>query len=707
MKRHKIYLIFFILNYSFILCASELSINDIVEKRELLSPQKLKQLQWVAHTHNFSYIDKENSLIISDKRGAIKKVINLAQLNILLEASLVKFPTLSWLDNTRFWFIYQKNIYSYNYKSQVLDKINKIKAQAENIEAFSPQKIAFTVGPNIYVAINNSITQISFFSEDQHILNGHIVHREEFGINKGIFWSPDGNKIAYYRMDESMVEDYPFENFDTLPVTINYIKYPMAGRQSHHVSLMIYDIDKKTSTRINSGILDDYLTGVSWSPDSENIIINILSRGQNKITCNKYNINTGDLINTTFELATHNYINPLFSYYFYDNIHALWCSRHKGWFQLFSCDFDSKELKQCDFEARDIATCNGFNANKEEFFFTAYDKLALSRYGYLYSINDHAIQKLTPLDGTHTLLPSSDGSLILDIFSNNTTPYQVDLIDRKSNTNKNIYISPNPLHEYNIGNIRLHFLYSADNKDFLASRILYPPDFNPNHKYPALIYVYGGPGIQLVNNSWLYGARLWEIMMAQQGYIIFVLDNRGSAHRGLDFEQQSFGCLGKVEIEDQMQGVRCLQSMSYVDSERLGVFGWSFGGFMSLSLMLKKPHLFKAAVAGGAVVDWRYYEVMYTERYMKKPIDNPSGYEEANLLNYIHNLENKLLIISGTHDKVVLPIHTKLLTKKAIEYEKNIEQILYHNGDHHFDEKSDINMYKHITRFFEENLKEI
>lgn len=686
--------------------ASEiLTPHDIIYRKDELSPEKLVQLSWLPHSHSFSYIEKGTSLIVMNIDGEEIRRFDIKDLNSLINSSYKQFPNITWISDSRFWFQHDSKILTYDINADSYAEINKIKEDAENIVVFSPKRVAYTVGPNLYISIDGQISAITDFKPDQNIKNGHIVHRNEFGIDQGSFWSKSGKFLAYYRMDESMVDDYPFLDFRSNPVKINTIKYPMAGRTSHQVKLLIYDIEENTEVTLDTGEpADQYLTGVTWGLDDEHIYVNILNRAQNHLKTMAFDTKTGKQINTLFEHKAKKYINPQYGLYFTEKnpLKPLWCSAHTGFSELFELDIEARALLKRTYQRKDISSCLGFFGAEQKFFYHAFNIDYPEQMGFIYDgVNEIS---LTKEQGLHNIKPSSDGNYILDIFSNPKTPYRVNLISASGHYIKTIYKAQNPLANYKQVEFRLDTIRSADDKYDLYGRLLLPPNFDEKKQYPAILYVYGGPHVQIVQDRWLLGARLWEVMMAQKGYVVFSLDNRGSKNRGLEFEQETFHALGTAELADQMKGVSYLNNLAFVDKNRLGVYGWSFGGFMATSLMLKHPHVFKVGVAGGAVIDWGNYEVMYTERYMGLPEDNKIGYMNSNLLNFISELQGKFLIISGTHDDTVVPRNTELFIDEAIKQGKQIDSFFYPYGKHHFDIKSEYHLHEKITKYFEDNL---
>ncbi len=283
-------------------------------------------------------------------------------------------------------------------------------------------------------------------------------------------------------------------------------------------------------------------------------------------------------------------------------------------------------------------------------------------------------------------------------------PSVTQIIDNNGKTITGLNKSSNPLLDYKISRPKIFTLKTGNDID-LYCRIILPTDFDSTKSYPVIVYVYGGPHAQLVTNRWYLGRYdFWFQYMAQNGYIVFTIDNRGSDNRGLEFEQSTFRHLGTKEIEDQLVGINYLKSLSYVDSNRIGVFGWSYGGFMTTSLMLRTNDTYKVGVGGGAVIDWKYYEIMYTERYMDTPETNPEGYEEASLLNYVDNLNGKLLLVHGTSDPVVVWEHTLEFAKKTAHMNKPLDYFPYVGHGHGVRGKDAIHLYNKISNYFFDNL---
>ncbi|GAB4294501.1 MAG: S9 family peptidase [Ignavibacteriaceae bacterium] len=691
-----------------------LTLEEVIYNAARLSVQYPSHLKWIAGSSNYSLADDsaDDPLLLSVEAvsGKTDTIVSLSAINSQLRKAgadeLKQFPYLNWTDSDNFNFWAGNYLIGYNTSSGKVEILNSKPENAENIDFSIPEKIAFTVENNLFISVDGQVKQITN-DTIKGILNGQTVHRVEFGIYKGTFWSPGSDYLAFYRKDETMVTDYPVLNLSTRPASVDFIKYPMAGMTSEEVKVGVYDLNNDRITYLKTGKPEDqYLTGVTWSPDEKYIFIQQLNRDQNHMQLIKYDISSGEKVKVLFEEKNEKYVEPLNPLYFrpkHDD-QFIYISRNSGWNHLFLYDTSGNLIRQLTEGEWEVKDFSGFSSDGEKAFFTATKDSPLESNFYSVDISSGLITRITTESGVHNVQHNEDGSLFIDRYSGLDVPGRILLEDASGNTLREIFTGENPLKEYKLGKTEFITLKSSDGYD-LYGRIIYPPDFDEDKKYPVLVYVYGGPHAQLVTNSWLGGAGLWLNFMAQHGYIVFTLDNRGSANRGLEFEQVTFRNLGKYEIEDQLTGVEFLRSLHYVDAERMGVHGWSYGGFMTTSLMTRTPDIFRAGVAGGAVIDWSYYEVMYTERYMDTPEQNPDGFNESNLLNYVGSLKGKLLEVHGTSDPTVVWQHTLLFAEKAMKLGIDLDYYPYVGHQHGVRGKDRFHLYKKITDYFNQYLK--
>ncbi|HSG67196.1 MAG TPA: DPP IV N-terminal domain-containing protein, partial [Bacteroidales bacterium] len=636
--------------------ARELTIEDASYMNRNLMPESIRGLSWMGSTEYFTYTEDNTVMVRKAGSEKEKELFTLDDINrslgILGEDSLRRLPSFSWIDDNNGYFTANNKIYVYNITSNQLREMNDYPAEAQNTDMEKTSyAVAYTIDNNLYIALNGKKIQITN-DDNPGIINGQTVHRNEFGISGGTFWSPGGNFLAFYRKDETMVTDYPLVDVSTRIATQENIKYPMAGMQSHEVTLGIYDVKTGKTHFIKTGEpADQYLTCVSWGPDEENIYIAVLNRDQDHMKMNKYDVASGELVKTLFEEKSDKYVEPEDDLVFLNESPGqfIWISERDGYRHLYLFDANEGLIRQLTTGQWVVKDFLGLDPGDKYAYFTATMESPLNSDVFKVSLKNGEIEKISPKNGTHYANLSKGGKYFIDIFSDTLTSREYSVVSTGGKTLQVLQENADPLADYSIGKTTL-FTIDANDGTKLYCRMITPPDFDPGRKYPVIVYVYGGPHAQLVTNSWLGGASLFLYYMAQKGYIVFTLDNRGSENRGRDFEQAIFKKLGGLEVEDQARGVEYLRSLPYVDAGRIGVNGWSYGGFMTISLMLKRADDFKVGVCGGPVTDWKYYEIMYGERYMDTPETNPEGYESASLLNHAADLKGDLLIIHGTSD---------------------------------------------------------
>ena len=548
----------------------------------------------------------------------------------------------------------------------------------------------------------------------REIVYGQSVHRNEFGIEKGTFWSPDGQRLAFYRMDQSMVTDYP--QVDIFPRNAAYEpdKYPMAGMTSHKVTVGVYDLKTDKTVYLQTPLPLEgsgeacYFTNIAWSPDSKTVYMFELNRKQNDCRLVSYDATTGKKIAELYRETSDKYVEPMNPILFlpWDDTKFVMQSQKDGYNHLYLFDTSGKELKQLTSGKWVVMEILGFNKKQKTIIFKANKEHPLHHRLYSVSMTG-AIKQLETVDGVHNGLLSPSGNFLVDRFSTPTRSRVIDVVDitKKTPLHTNLLEAEDPWAGYQQPIFECGSIKAADGKTDLYYRMVKPAEFNPEKKYPTVVYVYGGPHANNIQASWHWASRTWETYMAQKGYIVFILDNRGSQYRGRDFEQVTFHQLGQIEMQDQMKGVDYLRTLSYIDMDRLGVHGWSYGGFMTISLMTNYPDVFKVGVAGGPVIDWKWYEVMYGERYMGTPQDNPEGYAKTSLISKAKNLKGKLQIITGYNDNTVVPQHCLSFLDACIKAGTQPDFFAYPGEEHNMRGHASVHLHERITQYFEDYLK--
>ncbi len=540
------------------------------------------------------------------------------------------------------------------------------------------------------------------------IVYGQAVHRDEFGIKKGAYFSPSGQLLAYYRMDQSMVEDYPLVDIFTREAKLDAIKYPMAGMTSHKVTVGIYNPKTEQTVWLQAGDpTDRYFTNISWAPDEKTIYMIEMPRSQKKTELVAYDVATGQRKGVLYTETHEKYVHPMHPLTFlpWDSSKFIYQSEKDGYNHLYLFDTKGKELKQItkgEFVVLDLV---GFNTKTKSVIIQSNEAHPLHHNYYAVNIDNGKRTLLDNGKGTHRAMLSPDGTMLFDRWSEPDVFRKIAVRNTATASATLLQTDASPWQAYNVPEISSGSLTAADGHTKLFYRLVKPVNFDPNKKYPTVVYVYGGPGVRNVDASWNYAARPWEIYMAQKGYVIFVLDNRGSSERGFAFETATYHRLGQEEMKDQMRGVDYLKSLPYVDANRIGVHGWSYGGFMTTSLITNYPDVFKVGVAGGPVIDWKYYEVMYGERYMGTPQENPEGYAQSSLLNKAKDLKGRLQIIIGYNDPVCVPQHSLAFLRACEDAGTQPDFFTYPGQGHNMMGKDMVHLHERITRYFEDYLK--
>ena len=619
---------------------------------------------------------------------------------------------------------------AYNWKShRVLWAIHLASGTQASSFCYASRSLAYVKDWQLYVAQPSTgskgskaepVNAVRKLTTDgsRNIVYGQSVHRDEFGIDGGLFWSPDGKKLAFYRMDQSMVTDYPQVDIpdpEVVPDSGSRIatyapdKYPMAGETSHKVTLGVYDLTTQKLVYLKAGDpTDRYFTNVAWSPDAKTIYMFELNRDQNDCRLVSYDAETGDKLKELYRETDDKYVEPLHPIVFlpWDSKKFIMQSQKDGYNHFYLFDTTGKELKQLTSGSWVVEDFLGFDTKHKALVYESNECSPIQRNIWVVDI---ATGKRALMDdngeGWHTGSLSGSGQYIVDNYSAPTTPRNIAIVNTDNGRRTRWLTAADPWKGYDVPEYRCGTIKAADGVTDLYYRMVMPIHFDPTKKYPTIVYVYGGPHAHNVDARWHYCSRSWETYMAQRGYLLFILDNRGSENRGKAFEQVTFRHLGDHEVEDQMKGVNFLKSLAYVDSTRLGVHGWSFGGFMTINMMTTHPGVFKCGVAGGPVIDWKWYEVMYGERYMDTPKTNPEGYAHSSLLPKAKNLKDRLEIIIGGNDATCVPQHALSFLKECIKYGTQPDFFVYPGEPHNMRGHQSVHLHERISRYFFDFLK--
>ncbi len=691
-----------------------------------LVPKNIPGLQWWGDV--CVRTDVENIVTINVRNGKETVLVTLDEVNeALLNGEKPFQPTqelkqlrtlmgasLPWGDQKVITFRQGNYMVWYDFGQKKISNLFRLNEKAANLDFCKENGyVAYTVGSNLCIAHEGEkdlqINPDEKKADPMDIVYGQAVHRNEFGIYKGTFWSPKGNCLAFYRMDQSMVTAYPQVNTTTRIATLEPDKYPMAGMTSHKVTVGVYHIQSGKTVYLQAGDpTDRYFTNISWSPDEKSIYVIELNRDQNHSQLVRYNAETGAKEAMLFEETHPKYVEPQHPIVFlpWDSNQFIYWSQRDGFHHLYLYNKEGqliKQLTQGDWLVQDIL---GFNTARKEMIIASTEISPLQTNIFSLNVKTGKRTLLGQQDGTHSARLSASGTYLIDNFTSFNVPREISILPTSGKTGINLLTATDPMKEqYNLPEITLGTIKAADGKTDLYYRLIKPVNFDPNKKYPAIIYVYGGPHAQLIHNNRFYDARGWDLYMAQKGYVMLTVDSRGSDNRGLEFENCTFRQLGVEEMKDQVEGAKFLQSLPYVNADKIGVHGWSFGGFMTTNLMLTYPEIFKVGVAGGPVIDWQYYEVMYGERYMDTPQTNPEGYKNSNLKLKAGNLKGRLEVIIGGTDPTCVPQHSYTFLRACIDAGTHPDFFVYPEDGHNMVGRDRVHLHEHITRYFEDHLK--
>lgn len=734
------------------------TLNDVIPGGDNyfnLVPKSMPGLQWWGDI--CVRTDIENIKKIDTKSGKESILVTLEEVNEALKNGEMPYKltghikplrtlmaaSLPWGDRNVITFTQyddrtpgQKYMIWYDFSKKKI--VNLFNLQGEGPTNFDFCKengyMAYTIGNDLYVAhegdfssmVNPKVTGNQ--QQEKDVVYGQAVHRNEFGIMKGTFWSPKGTYLAFYRMDQSMVTDYPQVNTTARIAELVPDKYPMAGMTSHKVTVGIYNVKDGKTIYLQAGDpTDRYFTNISWGPDEKSVFVIELNRDQNHAQLVQYDAVSGQKIGVLYEEKHARYVEPQHPLIFlpWDDSQFIYQTQRDGFNHLYLMDTKTKlkgewktgkdsEDQYCEYlKAIPLTEGNwlvqdvlGFNTSRKEIIIASTEISPLQTNIFSLNVKNGKRTLIGMEDGTHQAKLSASGTYLIDYFTSSNVPREISILPTTGKKGTTLFTATDPLKgNYNLPEITVGTIKAADGETDLYYRLIKPVNFDPNKKYPAIIYVYGGPHAQMIHNTRFYDARGWDLYMAQQGYVMLTVDNRGSDNRGIKFENCTFRHLGTEEMKDQVQGAKFLQSLPYVDADKIGVHGWSFGGFMTTNLMLTYPDIFKVGVAGGPVIDWQYYEVMYGERYMDTPQANPEGYKESNLRLKAGNLKGRLEVIIGGMDPTCVPQHSISFLRACIDAGTHPDFFIYPEDGHNMMGRDRVHLHEHITRYFLDHLK--
>ena len=659
-------------------------------------------LNYTIDLYNFSTLEKEKTLFDTKKFPQIKRInsytFNKQEDKILIATN--KEPI--------FRRSFSADFYVFDLKKQELTKLTDKKIQEP---LFSPMgdKVAYVYKNNIYIYDTQSKKeqQVTFDGEKNKIINGTSdwVYEEEFAIVRTFDWNADGTQLAYVRFDEHEVPEFSMDIYGTtLYPTKDTFKYPKAGEKNSVVSLYLYDVKAGKATQIP---LDAYyIPRLQWTKEANILSVQTLNRHQND-----FNIIFVDASTKKFKSVYHEvdkaYVSITDDLTFLDDNSFIISSEKDGNNHLYHYDKNGKLIKQITQGKWEVTEYYGYNPKAKQIYYQSTEPGSINRGIYSIALSGKNKKGLATTEGTNEATFSPDFSLFINEYSSAQKPNFYTLNDSKTGKVVKEILNNKELEDkiatYNTGK-KEFFELTTKNGDKLNAWMIKPSDFNENKKYPLLMFQYSGPGSQQVHNSFSGFDTFWYYMLAQKGYIVLCVDGRGTGYKGAAFKKCTYKQLGKYELEDQVEAAKIVGNYKYIDKDRIGIWGWSFGGFMASNCILR-GEVFKMSIAVAPVTNWRFYATVYTERYMQTPQENPEGYDNNSPLTYAKNLNKKFLLVHGTADDNVHVQNSMRLIESFVQYDKQFEWAIYPDKNHGiYGGNTRHHLYEKLTNFVLNNL---
>jgi len=584
----------------------------------------------------------------------------------------------------------------------------------QRLAQFSPDasKVAFVRENNLFIKdlTGDSETQVTTDGERNKIINGATdwVYEEEFAFDKGFQWNASGTKIAYYRFNEEAVPEFSMDVFSELYPSQHRFKYPKAGEANATVEIFIYDLALNNTIEANIETETEfYIPRIKWTKDENVLSVQRMNRHQNNLDFILVNANDGSA-KTIFTETDEAYIDVTDNLTFLnDGKHFVWTSEKSGYNHIYLYNLKGKQVRKITKGDYDITDFYGLDENTNTVYFASAERSPLHRDVYSVQLNGKNKTILTNKVGTNSATFSSNYKYFINQHSDANTPYYFSLFDAKGNEVRSLKdnISLNTtLSEYALSQ-KEFFNFETSEGVNLNGWMMKPHNFDPTKEYPVFMYLYGGPGSQQVTDSWGGSNFLWYQMLTQQGFIVACIDNRGTGARGTAFKKCTYQQLGKLETQDQIEANRYLAGLPYVDGKRIGIFGWSYGGYMSSLCLLKGAEYFKMAIAVAPVTNWRYYDTIYTERYMRTPQENASGYDDNSPINHVEKLKGEYLLIHGSADDNVHYQNTMEMANALVNANKQFDLFIYPNKNHGiYGGYTRLHLFTKMTNFIKQNL---
>ena len=602
--------------------------------------------------------------------------------------------------------------YIYDVASKSLSKLSDEKVQEPSFSADN-SKVAYSFQNNMYVydVASKKATQITTDGKKNAVINGITdwVYEEEFSFVKAYDWNSAGDKIAFIRFDETDVPEFSMDMYNSGLYPSQYVfKYPKAGEKNAIVSLHIYDVKAGASKKINLGNYNDfYIPRIKWTNEAQTLSVQVINRHQNNLDLIFVDANSG-AAKVVLNEKDKAYIDITDNLTFLKDNSFIWTSEKDGYNHIYHYNKSGKLISQVTKGAWEMTAYYGFDEKTGNIFYQSTETNSINRDVYRVSLNGKNKVRLTPNAGTNAATFSPNFEYFINNFSSSQTPITYTLHSAKDGKKVKDILNNDGLKNKLAGfdlPVKEFMVLKTDGGQQLNAWMIKPKDFDPNKKYPVFMYQYSGPGSQQVNNDWNGSDDYWFMMLAQQGYIVACVDGRGTGFKGAEFKKVTYKELGKYEVEDQIDAAKTIGKYSYVDASRIGIFGWSYGGFMASNCILKGNDVFKMAIAVAPVTNWRFYDSVYTERYMQTPQENASGYDDNSPINHVSKLKGSYLLVHGTADDNVHVQNTMRMVEALVQANKQFDWAIYPDKNHGiYGGKTRLQLYTKMTNFIKEKL---
>jgi len=695
----------------------ELTLADALARPSALTPT-LPRADWIPGTTRLSLVTWRDGVPQMETRdaplGAWAPAFSAPELHGALVAAGAaaapedRFPPLQWTGPDAVRVTLADGIYHWRVGEEAaVRKLTPPANASASAVATGDELGAWVVNHQLQVVRASGAEQLTD-DGNEDIVYGGAAHRAEFGIQDGLWWDPTGRRLAFSREDLTPIARYPYADYAAHPTEPVHGRYPMAGRQHSRVTIGVYDSADDSLRYLEHDPEDDlYWTNVTFSPDGGKVYVALVNRDQDRMSLVRFDAATGAREARLFSETDSEWIEPQQGPIFVpgDGSRFLWFSPRDGFRHLYLYDVDGELLGQVTSGPRDVRSCLGFDG-ADRALVMASDTNPREMHLWTASLADDDMARITTARGWHQCSPSSNGELVLDRHSNLEHPGTLAVVSTRDGSSWTLAEATDPSAGYQLGDSEFFVVEAADGTP-LHGLLLTPPGAAAaeERRYPALQYVYGGPHSQLVRDTWLGGANPWLHYLCSRGFVVLVLDNRGTDNRGIDFSQAIFRRFSALEVEDQVRGLDEVTSLPFVDPDRVGVHGWSFGGYMTLSLMLAHPDRYACGISGAPVTDWAQYETGYTERYMDTPAQNPDGYRSSSVLPRADQLDGRLLLVHGTDDKTVMFSHSMRFLRACIDAGELIDFMAYPMQKHGLRGRDRTHLYRTMTRFLTERLR--